>query len=231
MSSDTPLILLQGRGLTKAFELGHQTIEVLDNADFILNEKETVAVVGASGIGKSTLLHILGTLDRPDKGQLLFDNKDVFSFGEEQLAKFRNQSIGFVFQFHHLLPDFTARENVMMPALVSGQALDKAGEAAEQLLVRMGLKDRLDHKPGELSGGEQQRVAIARSLCLSPPVLMADEPTGNLDKKTSARLHELLMELNEELNIAMIIVTHNMDLASCTKRKLTIVDGKLAETN
>ena len=228
---EKPMFLLQARGISKVFKISRQSIEVLNGVDFELEEKETVAIVGASGIGKSTLLHILGTLDRPDKGQLLFKNQDVFRFDEERLANFRNQSIGFVFQFHHLLADFTALENVMMPALVGGMEGEKASEIAGNLLTRVGLKDRLNHKPGELSGGEQQRVAIARSLCLNPSVLMADEPTGNLDKKTSMRLHDLLMELNEELNIAMVIVTHNMDLASCAKRKLTIIDGKLAQTN
>ena len=229
--NEQPMLLLQARGISKVFNISRQAIEVLNDVDFDLKPKETVAIVGASGIGKSTLLHILGALDRPDKGQLIFQNQNVFAFDEERLAKFRNKSIGFVFQFHHLLADFNALENVMMPALVGGMVPEKAKEMAGHLLARVGLKDRLNHKPGELSGGEQQRVAIARSLCLNPSVLLADEPTGNLDKKTSMQLHDLLMELNEELHIAMVIVTHNMDLASCTKRKLTIIDGKLTDTN
>ena len=224
-------VLLCGKQLSKTFRISHQVIDVLDDVDFDLKERETVSIIGASGIGKSTFLHILGTLDRPDSGQLLFQGQDVFGLDEDRLAAFRNQSIGFVFQFHHLLADFTALENAMMPALVGGMTPEMARETARGLLSRVGLENRLAHKPGELSGGEQQRVAIARALCLSPKVLMADEPTGNLDKKTSAQLHGLLMELNEELNIAMIIVTHNMELASCTRRKLTIVDGKLVETN
>jgi len=225
--SPTPLI--EVRGLYKNFQTDAQIIEILKGVDFDLDSKETVSIVGASGIGKSTFLHILGALDRPDGGTLMFQGEDVFCFDDIKLAKFRNESIGFVFQFHHLLSDFTAVENVMIPAFIRGMHRQDAGEVAEKILVRVGLKDRLSHRIGELSGGEQQRVAVARALVLNPVMLLADEPTGNLDKKNSELLHDLLMELNNEFHMALIIVTHNMDLASCTSRRLTILDGKLVE--
>ncbi len=224
-------VLLKARHLYKGFQKGNQTIEVLRDVNFDLIKGETISIVGASGIGKSTFLHILGTLDRPDKGTLHFNNEDVFRFGDVKLAKFRNESIGFVFQFHHLLGDFTAMENVMMPAFIRGISRSNAELIAEKILFRVGLKDRLHHRIGELSGGEQQRVAIARALVLDPIILLADEPTGNLDKKNSQRLHDLLMALNEELGMALIIVTHNLELASYTSRKMTILDGNLVELN
>jgi len=188
-----------------------------------------MAIVGASGIGKSTLLHIMGGLDRPDSGALLFQGEDVFLFDRAKLAKFRNKSIGFVFQFHHLLPEFSALENVMMPALIRGLSKQKARAAAEAILIRVGLKDRLFFRVGKLSGGEQQRVALARSLVLKPVILLADEPTGNLDKKISEKIHDLLLELNHEFCVALIVVTHNMELASQMSRKVTIIDGQLIE--
>ena len=223
-------LILQAKGISKVFKPGSQAIDVLKDLDFDLKERDTVSIIGASGIGKSTFLHIMGTLDRPDSGRLIFKDENVFSFEEERLANFRNRSIGFVFQFHHLLSDFTALENAMMPALIQGINRQSASEKAEQILVRVGLKDRLFHKIGEMSGGEQQRTAIARALCLNPQILLADEPTGNLDKKNSGLLHDLLMELNREMGMAMIIVTHNLELASYTARKMTIIDGKLVET-
>ncbi|MFO7965507.1 MAG: ABC transporter ATP-binding protein [Desulfobacterales bacterium] len=229
--SSGPDGLLKVRGLYKAFHKSTQTIEVLKEADFDLNKGETVSIMGASGIGKSTLLHILGTLDRPDKGRLLFNNENVLAFPDAKLAVFRNQSIGFVFQFHHLLGDFTAVENVMMPALIQGIGRTDAASMAEKILVRVGLKDRLHHRIGELSGGEQQRVAIARALVLNPIILLADEPTGNLDVKNSRRLHDLLLALNTELGMALVIVTHNPELASYTSRKMTIMEGNLVELN
>lgn len=224
-------ILLSVRDIYKGFENIGQKIEVLSDVDFDLKPQETVSIVGASGIGKSTFLHILGALDRPDSGSLFFKGRDVFRFDEPQLAKFRNESIGFVFQFHHLLGDFTAMENVMMPALINGMSPQNAGHAAEEILTRVSLKDRMHHRIGELSGGEQQRVAIARALVLNPAVLLADEPTGNLDKKNSGRLHDLLLRLNSEYQMALVIVTHNLELASYTSRKMTISDGKLVEMN
>lgn len=224
-------LIFQAKELLKVFRNSNPPVEVLKDLNFELRKKDTVSIIGASGIGKSTFLHIMGTLDRPDGGSLLYEGKNVFDYTETQLANFRNQCIGFVFQFHHLLSDFTALENAMMPALIQEMNREEAIQTAEKLLVRVGLKDRLGHKVGELSGGEQQRVAIARALCLNPPVLLADEPTGNLDKKNAILLHDMLMELNEELGMALIIVTHNMDLASYTARKMTIIDGKLMETN
>lgn len=188
-----------------------------------------MAVVGASGIGKSTFLYILGTLERPDRGVLRFQGEDVFRFDDIKLAKFRNEAIGFVFQFHYLLPEFSAVENVMIPSLIKGLDKRKASETAEAILVRVGLKDRLQHRVGELSGGEQQRVALARALVLKPIILLADEPTGNLDKKNSEQVHELLLELNRELRMTLVVATHNMALASLMSRTVTIIDGQLVE--
>lgn len=217
-------------GLCKSFESKGGKLEILKDLDIELNQGDSVAVVGASGIGKSTLLHILGTLDHPDSGQILFQGQDIFSLGHEELAKFRNQTIGFVFQFHHLLPEFTALENAMMPGLIQGLDKKHAEHYAERFLSRVGLKHRLSHRVTELSGGEQQRVAIARALVLKPMLLLADEPTGNLDKKNSAQVHELLNELNKEFNMTSVVVTHNMELAAYMSRKVTLKDGKLAET-
>jgi lipoprotein-releasing system ATP-binding protein len=235
-------ILISVRGLCKSFDAIEEhpsgpvkpaagltnRIEVLKDADFDLAEGETVAVVGASGIGKSTLLHILGTLDRPDSGTILFRNQDILGLNNSRLAKFRNESVGFVFQFHHLLPEFSAIENAMMPGLIKGLDKKKARDAAEEILIRVGLKDRLAHRLGELSGGEQQRVALARALVLRPALLLADEPTGNLDRKTGAQIHELLHELNSEFGMTMMVATHNTDLASYMSHRMTIVGGQLS---
>jgi lipoprotein-releasing system ATP-binding protein len=221
--------LISIRGLNKSFTNGGIGVDILKDFNFELHRGETAAVVGASGIGKSTLLHIIGTLERPDSGQLLFKGEDVFRYDDVALAKFRNESIGFVFQFHHLLPEFSAVENAMMPALINGRSRRQAGEAAEAILVRVGLKDRLKYRVGKLSGGEQQRVALARALVLGPLVLLADEPTGNLDSVNSQLVHELLLELNQEFSMTLIVVTHNMELASFMSRRVTITDGKLKE--
>lgn len=215
------------RDLHKSFSNGGISIDVLKELNFDLFSGETVAIVGASGIGKSTLLHIVGTLDRPDGGKLLFKGEDVFLYDDFKLARFRNESVGFVFQFHHLLPEFSALENVMMPALIQGIGKSPAAQAAEEVLVRVGLQDRLNYRVGKLSGGEQQRVALARALVLKPLVLLADEPTGNLDKANSERIHALLMELNREFSMTLVVVTHNSDLAACMSRRVTIVEGKL----
>ena len=206
-------------------------IEVLKDLNFDLQAGETAAIVGASGIGKSTLLHLLGTLDRPDSGELLFKGEDVFSYDDIRLAKFRNESVGFVFQFHHLLPEFTALENAMMPLLIQGRERRNAVTVAEEILIRVGLADRLHYRVGKLSGGEQQRVALARALILKPAVLLADEPTGNLDKINSEQVHKLLLELNQELSMTLIVVTHNMELASYMSRSVTIADGKLVDVS
>ena len=222
--------LISARHLKKNFSNGGVRIDVLKDINFNLSAGETVAIVGASGIGKSTLLHILGTLDRPDSGFLLFKGDDIFLFDDVRLARFRNESIGFVFQFHHLLPEFSAVENAMMPALIQGMSKQDAAEAAEAILVRVGLKDRLRHRVGKLSGGEQQRVALARALVLNPVALLADEPTGNLDKGNSEQVHELLLELNQELTMTLVVVTHNLELASQMHRRVTIADGRLKES-
>ncbi|CAB5101322.1 Lipoprotein-releasing system ATP-binding protein LolD [Olavius algarvensis associated proteobacterium Delta 3] len=224
-----PEVLVQVRQLRKGFNASGSRLEILDGIDVDLKPAETMAVVGASGIGKSTLLHILGTLDRPDSGQVLFQGDDVFRYDDARLARFRNRSIGFVFQFHHLLPEFSAKENVMMPALIQGLERHAAEDAAVNILMRVGLQPRLNHRVSELSGGEQQRVAIARALVLRPKMLLADEPTGNLDRKNSSQFHEILMELNAELGMTMVVVTHNPELAALMSRHMTIAEGKLVE--
>jgi lipoprotein-releasing system ATP-binding protein len=219
--------LITVRGLCKSFSNGGATIVVLKDLDFNLSAGESVAIVGASGIGKSTLLHIVGTLDRPDSGQLFYRGDDVLCYDDMKLARFRNRTVGFVFQFHHLLPEFSAVENAMMPALINGAGRQHANQAAEEILVRVGLKDRLHYRVGKLSGGEQQRVALARALVLKPAILLADEPTGNLDKKNSEQVHTLLMELNQEFSMTLVVVTHNSELASYMSRRVTIVNGSL----
>jgi len=227
-SSGYPVSLVILRGVSKKFSNGGASINILTDLDFDLAAGETVAIVGASGIGKSTLLHIIGTLDRPDSGKLLFKGDDVLSYDDLKLAQFRNDSIGFVFQFHHLLPEFSSIENAMMPALIKGTGKQQALQAAEDILVRVGLKERLHYRVGKLSGGEQQRVALARALVLKPALLLADEPTGNLDKSNSDHIHSLLMELNREFSMTLVVVTHNMELASYMSRRVTIANGKLA---
>jgi lipoprotein-releasing system ATP-binding protein len=222
-------VLIAARGICRRFNTTSDPIEILKEVDLNLDAGETIAIVGASGIGKSTLLHILGSLDRPDSGELWFKGENIFLFDNHRLAKFRNESVGFVFQFHHLLPEFSALENAMMPALINGFDKARAGRAAEKILVRVGLKDRLFHRVGKLSGGEQQRVALARALVLNPLILLADEPTGNLDQRNSDQIHELLLELNRELCMALVVVTHNVALASYMSRIVTITDGKLQE--
>jgi len=220
---------IEVKDLWKGFDDKKARIEILKGADFQITSAETLAIVGPSGIGKSTFLNLLGTLDRPDKGSVLFHGENVFQFDNEKLAKFRNESIGFVFQFHHLLPEFSARENAMMPCLIQGISKERAIEAAERILVRVGLENRLNHRVTDLSGGEQQRVALARALVLNPSVLLADEPTGNLDKKNSEQVHNLLLSLNEELGMVLVVVTHNMELSSLMSRRVTILDGLMAE--
>jgi lipoprotein-releasing system ATP-binding protein len=221
--------LLEVRNLHKSFRTEKSRVDVLNGIDLSVEEGDTIALVGASGAGKSTLLHVIGTLDRPTSGEVLFRGNDVFKMGNGELASFRNRSIGFVFQFHHLLPEFTALENVMMPALIGGLPKEKARESASALLGDVGLSHRLTHKPGELSGGEQQRVAIARALVLSPALLMADEPTGNLDRKTSEEVHELLAGIQEKTGLTLIIVTHNERLAARMGKIIRLVDGRIQE--
>ncbi|RZB36184.1 MAG: lipoprotein-releasing system ATP-binding protein [Desulfobacteraceae bacterium Eth-SRB2] len=222
-----PEHFLSVQGLCKSYNNSGTHIDILKRVDLDLNSGETLAIIGASGIGKSTLLHLLGVLDRPDSGTYLFQGEDIFLFDNARLAQFRNESLGFVFQFHYLLPEFSALENAMMPALIKGLGKQKAREAAETILVRVGLKDRLNFRVGKLSGGEQQRVALARALVLNPVILLADEPSGNLDKGSSEHVHSLLLELNKEFCMTLIVVTHNMELASYMSRSMTIVDGQL----
>jgi lipoprotein-releasing system ATP-binding protein len=219
-------VKIQVRGLVKTFVSNGNQVEVLTGVDLDIFQGETLAVVGASGVGKSTLLHILGTLERPTTGAVLWEGQEVFALDDRLLAAFRNRKVGFVFQFHHLLPEFNALENVMMPALIADLPRKVAREQAEAVLVRVGLKERLGHQVSTLSGGEQQRVAVARALVLEPEVLLADEPTGNLDPKSGARVQELILDLNRERRLTSVIVTHNLELAQTLDRKITLRDGK-----
>ena len=215
-------MIIEARGIRKRFG----TLEVLKGIDFSVEAHEVVSIMGASGAGKSTLLQILGTLSTPDAGSLLIEGQDVLSLKGDALAAFRGRRIGFVFQAHHLLPEFTAEENVMIPALIAGVPMKEARAKAVRLLGEVGLRARLDHKPGELSGGEQQRVAIARALVGDPAVLFADEPTGNLDSATKQEIHRLLFSLRDRLGQTIVIVTHDPELAALCDRTLTMKDGQ-----
>jgi lipoprotein-releasing system ATP-binding protein len=215
-------------GLAKTYLMGDRRLEVLRGVDLDIPEGDLVALTGPSGAGKSTFLHLLGTLDVPTRGRVLFDGEDVFERGEEGLASFRNEVIGFVFQSHHLLPEFTALENVMMPGLIRRVPRAEARRRAAEMLAQVGLGERLEHRPGELSGGEQQRVALARALSLGPRLLLADEPTGNLDPQTAEGIHALLADLNARMGITAVVVTHNERLAQALPRRLRLVDGRLA---
>ncbi len=219
-------VLIRAEGLCKVYGDG-RPITVLDQLDLEVKRGEVLAIVGQSGVGKSTLLHILGTLDTPTAGRVWFEGKDLFALDEQSQAAFRNREIGFVFQFHYLLPDFAAVENVMMPALIAGMRRSEAFVRARELLHRVGLGSRLDHRPGQLSGGELQRVAIARALVLSPKAILADEPTGNLDPETADGVHTLLLELNRERQTTCVLVTHNERLARSAHRVLCLHHGKL----
>jgi lipoprotein-releasing system ATP-binding protein len=219
--------LLAVRDLRKSFTEGATEIHVLRGANFDLAEGERVAVVGQSGVGKSTLLHILGTLDRPTSGQILFRGKELPLNDETSLCQFRNRQIGFVFQFHYLLPDFSAIENVMFPALIQGMDAQQARSEGERLLESVGLKDRMSHRPGKLSGGEQQRVAVARAVILQPSLVLADEPTGSLDLRIGEEVQELLFQLNQEQKIALIVATHNHEFANRIGRRIELRDGQL----
>ena len=217
--------LLEMVDLEKAYSLDGRRIEVLRGANVSIGRGEMVSIIGASGAGKSTLLHVLGTLDAPDAGDVRYEGTSLVGRTGAQLADFRNQHLGFVFQFHHLLGEFTALENVMMPALIRRLPTATAASMASQGLAEVGLGHRLHHRPGELSGGEQQRVALARALVLSPPLLLADEVTGNLDESTGEAIHELLFELNRRRHITLVVVTHNRSLADRMPRRLLLEDG------
>ena len=219
--------LLEVHDLCKTYEIGNNRVEVLTGITLELEAATTTALVGASGAGKSTLLHLLGALDRPTSGTIRFCGDDLFRKNDRELATFRNRSIGFVFQFHHLLSEFTALENVMMPALIARVPKDDARGMAEELLTDVGLVQRMSHRPGELSGGEQQRVAIARALVMSPALLLADEPTGNLDMKTSDGVHAVLADLQKKKGLTLVVVTHNERLAAAMGRTVRLVDGRL----
>ncbi len=219
--------LLQATALCKSYRSGLDTITVMKDVELTVHSGEMTAIVGASGSGKTTLLQILGTLDQPDTGQLFFRGSELSGKSEPDLADHRNRHIGFIFQFHHLLPEFSALENVMMPGLINGRPQSALKPKAQSLLEQMGLGERLQHRSGELSGGEQQRVALARALVMEPALLLADEPTGNLDSASGNKVFALLRELSESLGLAVVMVTHNMELASSMDRCLTLADGKL----
>ena len=222
----SPFVRIQG--LTKTYLMGDKRLEVLRGLDLEIAAGELVALTGPSGAGKSTFLHLLGTLDVPTRGRILFDDEDPFERGEEGLAGFRNETVGFVFQSHHLLPEFTALENAMMPALIRRVPRAEARRRAAEMLSLVGLAERAEHHPGELSGGEQQRVALARALCLRPRLLLADEPTGNLDPATAEGIHALIADLNARMGITAVVVTHNERLASALPRRLRLDRGRLA---
>jgi lipoprotein-releasing system ATP-binding protein len=222
--------LLEVSNLCKNYGSGTNQLAVLRGIDLELQAGTTTALVGASGAGKSTLMHLLGALDRPTSGTVCFRGENIFKKSERQLAAFRNKSIGFVFQFHHLLPEFTALENVMMPALIARIPRRKAYDMALSLLEDVGLGQRVTHRPGELSGGEQQRVAIARALALEPELLLADEPTGNLDMKTSDSIHTMLNDLQLKKGLTLVIVTHNERLAAAMGTTIHLLDGRVEKT-
>ena len=222
-------VLFEARDLCKSYDSGSEKIEVLDHVNLAISSGEMAAIVGASGSGKTTLLQILGTLAQPTSGELYFNNKLLKSKDDTKMAAFRNNSLGFIFQFHHLLPEFSALENTMMPLLIRREPKEDAEAAARRLLIRVGLEDRLHHRVSQLSGGEQQRVALARALVPSPALLLADEPTGNLDKHNSEQVHELLWDLNRDMGMTLVVVTHSAALAAYMARRVTLSEGRLIE--
>jgi lipoprotein-releasing system ATP-binding protein len=220
---------LEGQKLAKSYRSDGRTVEVLKNLDLAIGRGEMVAIVGASGVGKSTLMHLLGTLDVPDEGTVLLEGRDLFAIDESERLKLRNRTIGFIFQFHHLLPEFTALENVAMPLLIARRPEEESLRRSRGLLAELGLAERTDHRPAQLSGGEQQRVAVARALVNSPTLVLADEPTGNLDARTSRDLIGLFKGLHREHDLTSVIVTHSSAIASVCDRVLYMEDGKLVE--
>ena len=215
--------MIESKGITKSYG----DLEVLKGVNFTIKKGEIVSVVGASGAGKTTLLQILGTLDRADGGDIIFENKSTSALSKKDLAQFRNQNIGFVFQFHHLLPEFTAFENVCLPGYIGKRNKKEVEKRAKELLIQLGLENRIEHKPNELSGGEQQRVSVARALINDPALILADEPSGNLDSKTSKELHQLFFDLRDKFQQTFVIVTHNEDLAKMADRTLVMKDGMI----
>ena len=218
-------MILQAKNITKSYG----PLEILKGVDLHIEEKEIVSIVGASGAGKTTLLQILGTLDQPSNGELIIDKINPFDLSENQLSKFRNDTLGFIFQFHQLLPEFTACENIMIPGLIKGLSKKEAKEKASEFLEKVGLENRMHHKPSELSGGEQQRTAVCRALMNQPKVIFGDEPSGNLDTGSSKELHELFFKLREEYGQTFVLVTHNKELAEMADRSLSMMDGKFVD--
>ncbi len=222
-------IILKAEGIIKSYQTTKKVrLEVLKSVSLEIEQKKISVIIGASGAGKSTLLHILGALDRPDSGTVFYGDQNIFSLSDDKLARFRNKNIGFVFQFHHLLPEFTAVENVAIPKMICGIPKDEAITHAGELLIAVGLKERINHKPAELSGGEQQRIAIARALANDPSIIFADEPTGNLDSANSEILHNILIELRDKFDKTFVIVTHNKELVELADTVYEMKDGKLS---
>jgi lipoprotein-releasing system ATP-binding protein len=231
MSERQNRVVLEARGVSKTFRQGPREVRVLKNVELRLLAGESLAVVGVSGAGKSTLLHILGGLDRPDNGEVLVNGASLWGLNKSERSRIRNQAMGFVYQFHHLLPEFTALENVAIPLMIRGDKTAAAQEQAAAILGRVGLSERLNHKPGELSGGERQRAAVARALVGSPRVVLGDEPTGNLDERTADHVYGLMLELNRELQTSLLLVTHDRNLAARMDRQLELHLGQLQELN
>lgn len=217
--------MIVAKNINKSFD----QLQILKSVNVEIKQGEIISIIGSSGAGKTTLLTILGTLDRPDAGEVIIDGENVFALNDKKLAEYRNKNIGFVFQFHHLLPEFTALENVCIPAFIAKKSRKEAEERAKELLTMLGLESRMDHKPSELSGGEQQRVAVARALINNPKIVFADEPSGNLDSKNATELHKLFFDLRDKFNQTFVIVTHNNELAKMADRCLVMKDGQIVE--